>query len=348
MQPITLFFGGNSSEYEVSLESATSVYHSMKKQDIPVQCIGINKKGQWFYLPHPSDDFTNERWLEQEKYPLLFDFDPHKPCCHYQQDGKDMVLPLTKALIIMHGANGEDGRLQGLLELAGVTILGCGCLSSALCMDKYRSHQMVNTIGITTAKGILVHTNASYDLDQLTEKLTYPLFVKPNRAGSSFGISKVYNKAELPKAIDNAKVYDSDVIIEQTINGKEIGCGILECRYGKLVSSVDMIDIHDEFYDTHNKYHGSADQIIDPAPLDKDLIVKIKSMALDIFDILGCKGFARIDLFLCDDQTIVFNEVNTIPGFTNHSRYPSMFKSCGINFDGLINLLCEERMDDHE
>ena len=342
---ITLFFGGVSPEHDISCQSAYSIYQSAKNQHINLQVIGITKQGKWYYLPTIDHPFMDDQWLLDKKYPVLLDMDANHPTLVTTIDDQTIQLPLTKALIIMHGANGEDGRLQGLLELCGVTIIGCGCLSSGLCMDKYRAHLLVKSIGITTPDTRMVHTNTDYDLDQIITGLNYPLFVKPNRAGSSFGISKVYDKDSLTNAIDLAKTYDRDVIIESCIDGVEVGTGILQCRYGTIIGSVDMITIQGDYYDFNEKYHGQTSKILNPAPLDAALVETIKSMALNIFEVLDCHGFARIDFFLTKENQIVFNEVNTIPGLTNHSRFPGMMANKGINFDGLVALLCDERMD---
>lgn len=341
---ITLFFGGTSSEHDISCQSAQSIVQSALKQHIDLQVIGISKQGQWYYLPSIDHPFIDDQWMEDPKYPVVLDMDPLDPSLLTDIDGQTIRLPLHKALIIMHGINGEDGRLQGLLEMCNVKIIGCGSLSSGLCMDKYRSHQLVRSYGITTADTRLIHTNKDYDLTKMIDGLSYPLFIKPNRAGSSFGISKVFNQDELINAIDQAKAYDDDVIIESCIDGVEVGTGILQCRYGTIIGSVDMIKIHGDYYDYNEKYHGTTSQIINPAPLGDALVETIKSIALKIFEILDCKGFARIDLFLTKDNQIVFNEVNTIPGMTDHSRFPNMMANKGISFDGLVALLCDERM----
>ena len=344
MQPITLFFGGNSSEHLISCQSAYCVYLSGSNQNIPLNVVAIDKDGKWFYIPSIHHPFTDDGWKKDAHYPVQLNMDPTTPSLVTTMDGQTKQLPLTKALIIMHGQNGEDGRLQGLLELLNVKVIGCGCLASALCMDKYRSHQLVRSIGIDTADTRLIHTDQAYDLTSIINGLTYPLFVKPNKAGSSMGISKVNDQNELIHAIEIAKEYDNDVIVESTIDGCEVGVGILQCRYGLIMGSVDMIKIQDDFYDFNEKYHGHTSTILNPAPLSSSLVQTIKEKAKQIYDILDCHGFARIDLFLTKENTIVFNEVNTIPGMTDHSRYPGMLAHAGINFDGLVRLLCDERM----
>lgn len=241
----------------------------------------------------------------------------------------------------MHGQNGEDGRLQGLLELAGIKYVGCDMTSSAICMDKYLAHEIVSSNGYLSPISYLFNEKDSYEMiENKICNLHFPLFVKPLKAGSSFGITKIKTISELKEALKEAFKYDNKVIIEENVDGFEVGCAVLGTDK-LIIGEVDEIELEDGFFDYFEKYNLKTSKIHLPARISKEERERIKDTALAIYKILGCSGFARVDMFYTKDKKIVFNEVNTIPGCTSHSRYPSMLKEIGIPFEEVIDRLIE-------
>lgn len=250
-----------------------------------------------------------------------------------------MVFP------VLHGKNGEDGTLQGLFELAGIPVVGCNTLSSALCMDKDRAHKLVSLAGISVPKSVTFNRHRRDEaLREVEANLSYPLFVKPVRAGSSFGITKVTECQELDDAVELAFDYDAEVIVEEMIDGFEVGCAVLGIDE-LTVGRVDEIELSSVFFDYTEKYTLKSSKIYMPARIDAEAEKQIQEAAITIYKVLGCSGFARVDMFYTLSGEIVFNEVNTIPGFTSHSRYPNMMKGIGLSFaqmlDKLIGLYME-------
>ena len=335
---IACLFGGCSSEYDVSLVSATSVIRNINTKKYDVIMIGITKKGDFYLYDGDVDSIERNTWFNDEKCKKI------TFSCNRTDHG--FIILETNKLVkvdivfpILHGKNGEDGRVQGLLELAGIPYVGCGMTSSAICMDKFIAHELVKTNEIIVPKSYLFSKYDSKEIIFNTIKdLKYPIFVKPLKAGSSFGITKVENEKQLSKAINLAYSYDDYITIEENIDGFEVGCAIIG-NNKLIVGEVDEIELQNGFFDFKEKYTLETSKIILPARLDKDTREKIKNTALNIYKILGCKGFARIDMFYTKDNKIVFNEVNTIPGFTSHSRYPSMLKEIGYDFEEVIDEL---------
>ena len=245
------------------------------------------------------------------------------------------------AVPVLHGKNGEDGTVQGLFELAGVPVIGCGTLSSALCMDKDRAHQLAALAGIRVPRSHVFHSSDDFSrIAQAAEELGYPVFVKPVRAGSSFGITKVSGPEELPAAMEEAFRHDSAVILEETIPGFEVGCAVMG-NEELTVGLVDEIALSEGFFNYEEKYTLKTSAIHCPARIPPEKAAEIQAAAKTIYRALDCRVFARVDLFLTPDGEIVFNEVNTIPGFTAHSRYPSMMQGIGISFGELVTRLIE-------
>jgi len=242
----------------------------------------------------------------------------------------DAVFP------ILHGQNGEDGTVQGLIQLAQIPLIGCNLLSSALCMDKNKAHMLVEKAGIRVPQAIVlrsIHEKKNIHLE-------FPLFVKPMKAGSSYGISKVENEKELEKAIAYAFEFDDEVIVEEEIQGFEVGCAIIG-NTELIVGRVDEIELSGGFFDFEEKYTLKTSQIHMPARIDQEIEKRIQETAQCIYRILGCSVFARVDMFLTPQLDIVFNEVNTIPGFTSHSRFPQMMKGIGYSFENVVTSIIE-------
>ncbi len=337
---VACIFGGCSSEYNISLLSAGAVLENINQEKYDIFMIGITKDGNFYLYKGNIDKIENDTWFNQkdcQKITFSSNRDDHGIIIINTQE----IIKIDIAMPILHGQNGEDGRLQGLLELAEIPYTGCGMVSSGLCMNKYLSHELVRNNNILTPQNYLFNKNISIEnIKKEIKNLTYPIFVKPLRAGSSFGITKVSNINKLNEAIKLSFTFDDYIIIEEGIDGFEVGCAILG-NDNFVVGEVDEIELQNAYFDYEEKYHSKTSKIILPARLNKDVREEIKKTGIQIYKILGCHGFARVDMFYTKDQKIVFNEVNTIPGFTSHSRFPSMLKNVGYNFKEIIDeLIC--------
>ena len=339
---IAIIFGGCSSEYPVSLQSAYSIISNIDTKRYDTVLVGITMEGSWFRYYGAIDKIQQDTWHKEDTcIPVMISPNrDHHGMLELRKEGIHYIK-IDAAFPVLHGKNGEDGTVQGLIELAGIPLVGCGTLSSALCMDKYRAHRMVFAEGISIPKSIVI--TKQYDNSVLfdkTKELTYPLFVKPVKAGSSIGITKVYDNKDLSKAVNKAFAYDNEIIIEENIEGFEVGCAIIG-DHELIVGEVDEIELTEGFFDFDEKYTLKSSKIHLPARIDPEIAKRIKDTAMAIYKILGCKGFARVDMFLTPDRRIVFNEVNTIPGFTSHSRYPNMMREIGLPFEELLTRLIE-------
>ena len=339
---IAVIFGGASSEYDVSLNSAYSVITHMDKDKYEIVMLGITTSGEWLRFHGEPGKIRDNTWNN------LFDCTQAiiSPCrkiqgCLALVAGTFREIKLDAAMPVLHGKNGEDGTVQGLLELAGIPVIGCKTLSSALCMDKDRAHKVAASAGIKVPQSVVIESNT--DIEMIlgqTKHLGYPLFVKPVKAGSSFGITKVFHRRELPEAIKLAFEYDKNVIIEENIDGVEIGCALLG-NDDPIVGELDEIELTGDFFDYKQKYTLEATDIHVPARIPESKTQEIKDTAKKIYKTLGCSGFARVDMFLNPSGEIYFNEANTIPGFTLHSRYAKMFDAIGMTYEQIIDTVID-------
>lgn len=339
---IAVFFGGCSSEYSVSLESATSVINNLNREKYEPVPVGITESGKWYYFGGDVEKIREDRWLNEEDcVPAALSPDRGERKLLMFRGDKVETVTIDAAFPVMHGKNGEDGTIQGLIELAGIPLIGCGVLASALCMDKDRAHKLAEFAGIRVPKAFAF--GKIYDLHAVldfADNTGYPLFVKPVKAGSSYGVTKVSDKANLMEAIGLAFQYDNEVIVEEAIPGFEVGCAVLG-NDELTVGEVDEIELAGGFFDFTEKYTLKTSAIHVPARVDKETSDRLKDTAKRLYKILGCTGFARVDMFLKPDREIVFNEVNTIPGFTEHSRYPGMMKAAGHSFGEIVGKIVE-------
>jgi D-alanine---D-serine ligase len=345
---VAVLFGGCSTEYEVSLQSAYSVITNMDPDKYEAVLIGITKDGRWYRYYGETENISKNTWHQDRKncMPVMVSPDRKARKLIELLDGCVTETGIDIAFPVLHGKNGEDGTVQGLFELAGIPLVGCGTLSSALCMDKDRAHKLVAAAGIKVPPAAgLDQLLPERDILKQTECLSYPMFVKPVKSGSSYGVTKVTGKKDLYGAVKNAFVYDDQVIIEEGIDGFEVGCAVLG-NNTLIIGEVDEIELSGGFFDYTEKYTLTSAKIHMPARIDADTSARIKDTAAVIYRVLGCRGFARVDMFLSPDRDIVFNEVNTIPGFTTHSRFPNMMKGVGLRYaeivDRLIQLGLEE------
>lgn len=337
---VAILFGGCSSEYDVSLVSATSVIKNIKKDKYNLLMIGITRDGDFYLYNGDVNNIEKDEWLN-EKDTKRITISTNRSDHGIIVLETNEIIQIDVAFPVLHGQNGEDGRLQGLLELAGIKYVGCDMTSSAICMDKYLAHEIVSSNGYLSPISYLFNEKDSYEMiENKIRNLHFPLFVKPLKAGSSFGITKIKTISELKEAFKEAFKYDNKVIIEENVDGFEVGCAVLGTDK-LIIGEVDEIELEDGFFDYFEKYNLKTSKIHLPARISKEERERIKDTALAIYKILGCSGFARVDMFYTKDKKIVFNEVNTIPGCTSHSRYPSMLKEIGIPFEEVIERLIE-------
>ena len=341
MQTILVLFGGCSTEYEVSLQSAYGVLSHLDRSRFTPLTVGITREGRWLRYGGPLSGLENGDWASRpDCVPCALSLDRGDRLLLWL-DGSGRSEGFDAAFPILHGKNGEDGTVQGLLELMDAPIVGCGALSSALCMDKDRSHKLAAMAGVRVPRGRLFRRGAV--LSQMTraaEELGYPLFVKPVRAGSSFGVSRVNGPDQLPAAVWAAFAHDREILLEEAVPGFEVGCAVL--GNGELtVGAVDEIQLADGFFDYTEKYNLITSRIHCPARISPEKAAEIQETAKTVYRALDCRVFARVDLFLTPWGEIVFNEVNTVPGFTVHSRYPGMMAAAGWEFGSLITRLIE-------
>ncbi len=344
---IAVIFGGCSSEYKVSLESACSVIRNLNKEKYRPVLIGISKEGEWFYFTGDVARIQNDTWIGKDCVPAALSPERKEGGLLVFRERGVERLPIDVAFPVLHGKNGEDGTIQGLIALAGIPLAGCGVLASALCMDKDRAHALAAAAGVCVPKarvfgarnGIGVHEYEK-EMRKFANETGYPLFVKPVKAGSSFGVTKVAKPDNLKEAVELAFLYDDQIILEENIDGFEVGCAVLG-NEELTVGEVDEIELSGGFFDFTEKYTLKTSAIHVPARISDEKKAEIQETAKVIYRALGCAGFARVDMFLTPEGKIVFNEVNTIPGFTEHSRYPGMMKAAGYSFEEILEKIIE-------
>ena len=341
MQTILVLFGGCSTEYEVSLQSAHGVLQALDRSRFTPLTVGITREGRWLRYPGGLSHLETGDWQAQpDCVPCTLSLDRGDRRLLWL-DGSGRSEGFDAAFPILHGKNGEDGTVQGLLELVGAPIIGCGALSSALCMDKDRAHKLAALAGVRVPRSRLFRRGAVLpQMARAAEELGYPLFVKPVRAGSSFGVSKVNTPDQLPAAVWSAFAHDREILLEEAVPGFEVGCAVLGSDE-LTVGAVDEIELADGFFDYTEKYNLITSRIYCPARISPEKAAEIQETAKAVYRALDCRVFARVDLFLTPWGEIVFNEVNTIPGFTAHSRYPGMMKAAGWDFGDLVSRLIE-------
>lgn len=342
---IAVLFGGCSSEYDVSLQSAYAVISHIDREKYILVLIGITRQGAWYHFDGDISEIISDTWHHSVScVPVTVSPNRSEHALLKYTDNLMDKIPVDAAFPVLHGRNGEDGTVQGLFDLAGIPIVGCGVLASALCMDKDRAHKLVRAAGIAVPLSYVLDKNTNIREALLqADEIGYPLFVKPVKAGSSFGITKVWNRNDLPSAVESAFEYDDKVIIEENIEGFEVGCAVIG-NDDLTVGEVDEIELADGFFDFSEKYNRKTSAIHVPAGIDTDTAKQIKQTAQKIYKVLDCRGFARVDMFLSVSGDIVFNEVNTIPGFTANSRFPNMLKAVGMSLEEVISTVIEQAL----
>ena len=339
---IGLIFGGKSAEHEVSIMSAKSVYKELLNTDFEVIPILINKEGYWIDLETSKKvieggiDHSN---IIKSKFQTVF-----ASLVNNFPEGIDLIFPL------MHGPFGEDGKIQGFFDILDIPYIGAGTAASAVSMDKIYSKNIINKYNLPQTEYITISEKewAKFGDEQvleikrrITEKISYPLFVKPANLGSSIGISRVTSEAEVGLAIDLAFKYDNRILVEAAVEGREIECSLLETDEGCISSKPGEIIPANDFYDYDAKYFSDNTVLMTPADLDSELAEEIRYLAEKTFQLLNCSGLARIDFFLDNENNIFINEINTMPGFTPKSMYARMWESSGIDYSDLLKKLIE-------
>ena len=330
---IAILFGGNSAEHDVSRKSAYSVINNIDKELFEIVTIGITKKGVWLPYYGPAKAIPDGSW---EKSTVFEAQNPIGNCLDIISDC-DVVFP------VLHGQNGEDGTVQGLLELLGVPYVGCGILSSATCMDKFCVKSILRYAKIPQCRYVAVYRHVleqninAYNAE-IAEKIGYPCFVKPAGGGSSVGVHKVKAEAMLHEALLDAQKFDRKVLVEEFVDGREIECAVLGNIKAKAAAPGEIIPSK-EFYDYEDKYIKNESRQCIPADISPETAQSIKNLALRAYNALDCSGLARVDFFLKKDGTVLLNEINTMPGFTEISMYSKMWEAEGMSFKSLITEL---------
>lgn len=341
---VCVIFGGKSPEHDISLKSAKSVIGVMDKDKYDLSLIGITKEGEWYLYSGDVDVLENDGWLADESKleKAIISPDSKDKCIIVFGDEVRYIKP-DVVFPVLHGENGEDGTVQGLLELAGIKYVGMGVLSSAVSMDKAYTKIIFKNEGIPQADWVTVLRRDMADTeavcDKIENKLGYPAFVKPCNTGSSVGIGKAHDRKELKEALEYAFQFDRKVIVEEFIDGHEVECALLgndvpeaSC-IGEIVPTV-------EFYTFDAKYNDTSTVLKIPAEIPEKAAKEIKEYAKRAFVALDGSGLTRADFFVKhSDGSVVINEVNTMPGFTNISMYPKLWQAEGKSYQGLIDEL---------
>jgi D-alanine-D-alanine ligase len=355
---VGILFGGKSAEHEISLLSAKNIYEAMDREKYTPVLVGIDKKGRWtlndadqylFNADNPSkislDTGGKLVALQPEIKGLLAVEDDQiedPDIAKNAGENKYVPIPLDVVFPILHGPFGEDGTIQGLLKLADIPFVGSGVLGSAAGMDKDVMKRLMRDAGIPIGKFLIIKSHEKpLPFAEVTAALGSPVFIKPANMGSSVGISKVSSEAEYTAALKDAFQYDTKLIIEEFIRGREIECGVLGNEEPLASVPGEIITSHD-FYSYDAKYldeKGAA--LIIPAKLDEKTTRRIRELAVKVFKTLCCEGLSRIDFFLKDNGEVIVNEINTMPGFTRVSMYPKMWEASGISYRELITRLIE-------
>lgn len=334
-------FGGVSEEHEVSLVSAASVLSHIDSETYDVTAVGVTKEGKWLLFEGALADLTATKWQSYAKKEVIFPQTRGERRLYIISENGVEKRSIDVIFPVMHGKNCEDGTLQGLFELADIPFVGSGCLSSAVCMDKASTKMILKNHGIPQASAMAVDRAEIQKMPTriafASEALGYPLFVKPSASGSSCGVSCVTAPDELSAALEKALLSSDRVLIEERIKGAEIEVAVL--GNGDPIASVPgEIVPGSEFYDYDTKYVNETATYHIPARISETAAEKVRKYALKIYKILGCRGLARVDFFV-DGERVVFNEINTLPGFTSISMYPKMMEASGIPYGELIDRL---------
>ena len=336
---LALVYGGRSVEHDVSVISARNIFEHIDTSRFDVFLLWLDKSGKWFLMPDVDKSFDKGR-------PLHINLDAKNPTFIIQSDRS--AFSIDVAFIILHGTDGEDGSIQGFFKLMQIPFVGSGVLGSAISMDKIIAKKLMLQAGIPTAKYAFVYKHENIpSFTMISDRVGTPMIVKPANQGSSVGISKVISEDDYHTALKEAFKYDESVLIEEFIIGRELECSVIGNKE-PLASPPGEVELKKGYtiYSFDAKYvDGEATLLHIPAELDDDTVEKIKSVCLKVYNVLCCKEFARVDLFLKKNGEIVVNEVNTLPGFTNISMFPKLCGLMGISYPDLITQLIDMALE---
>lgn len=340
---VGIIFGGRSAEHEVSLNSARNVYNALDKSKYEAVLIGITKEGHWQFFNSVLTAGQKQTFFEtkeSEVKPLS-----KRPALVPKQD---QIEQLDVVFPVLHGPYGEDGTIQGLLKLAGIPFVGSDVLGSAIGMDKDVMKRLLKEADIPICRYKVVRQGEKILYEEIVKELGKTLFVKPANLGSSVGVYKVKSKKEYFDAIQKAFQYDTKILIEEAVDGREIECAVLG-NDNPIASVTGEIILHHEYYSYEAKYiDPKGAEIKIPANISEDITHQIQELAKKTFLTLCCQGMARVDFFLTEDNTLYVNEINTIPGFTNISMYPKLWEASGIPYSELITRLIDLAIESHK
>lgn len=344
MKNLCVIFGGRSPEHEISRKSVTSILNNLDKSKYEITLIGITKEGKWYLYGGDYSKIENGSWetdLSNKKAVLSPDTSDSAVIVFngdtYSKIHIDVIFP------VLHGEYGEDGTIQGLFEMSGIPYVGMGVMASANSMDKTTTKIVFQNAGIPQADWVVVNKSDDFEdkMNEIEQKLGYPCFVKPARTGSSVGVGKAHDREELKDALKNAAKFDRKILVEENIDGHEVECAVLgnddvkAATVGEIMPTV-------EFYDFDAKYNDNSTKLQIPADLPEETIEKIREYAVRAFKALDGSGLSRVDFFVKhSDGSILLNEINTLPGFTNISMYPKLWDAVGLGYSELLDKLIE-------
>lgn len=348
---VALLFGGVSSEHEVSCMSVSSVYENVDREKYDTLLFGITKEGRWFLYDGAIEKVRKDQWESDvehcRKAFLCPDRDVHGAMV--LKDGTWEICPIDVVFPVLHGKNGEDGTMQGLLEIAGIPYVGCHVLSSAVCMDKDVCHAILKAAGVPQVQWLTYTEETPFEeaYEEVAETLGYPVFVKPANAGSSVGITMVKDADGLEAAFELAFQNDKKIVVEAAVKDPiEVECSVLGNR-DPIAGFLGEVVPADEFYSYDAKYFNGESKLYIPARLSEEKTGEIREMAKRAYQVLGCSGMTRVD-FLVERATgkVVLNEPNTLPGFTDISMYPKLLMAAGMTYSAIIDRLLELALEE--
>ncbi len=346
---VMILFGGKSAEHEVSILSARNVYQALDKTKYDVTLVGIDRDGQWYLSQNAKDLLdANPTQLKMAGFGSRVTLTQSEDHSQLVAIKNQTPINIDVCFPVMHGPMGEDGTVQGMLKLLNIPFVGPSVLGSAVGMDKDVMKRLLREAGIPIAKFKTLRSHESLpSFSELQKELGTPMFVKPANMGSSVGVSKIKTEVDYKRAVAEAFKYDTKILIEEGIDGREIECSILGNENPKASLPGEVLN-NSEFYSYESKYvdpNGASTKI--PADLPKDIVARVQQIAIKTFQVLECEGMGRVDCFLKSNGDVLINEINTIPGFTKISMYPKMWEASGVSYTELIDKLIQLALDRH-
>ncbi len=342
-ETVLVMFGGKSTEYKVSCVSASHIIRNLSREKFDVYALGITENGEWRLTDASADEIEKDAWQTKSKKAILSPDTEDKGLLVFEKDKTERLCP-DVIFPILHGKYGEDGSLQGLLELSGIPYVGTGVFTSSAMMDKHFAKCMFAHLGVLQADWVFFDADVSSPeetADEVEKRLGYPAFVKPCNLGSSIGINKVNNRKELYDALTYGAQFDTRIIIEEYIDAREVECAVLG-NHDAAAAEVGEIVPLKEFYDFEAKYEDQATRLMIPADITEEARDYIRTTAVRVFRAVGGRGMSRVDFFIHKKTGKVYlNEINTAPGFTSISMYPKLWQAAGLSYEDLLTRLVE-------